>query len=615
MLLRRLLHLRWITLPALLLAAAPPSATAAAAPPDSVRIEEWLKQADVLINQKPNRTLALADSARRLAQARRLPQLEVKALALAATAAQLRADFPKATALAQEAYTLAQKQGVPSLGQWQAANLLVGMAYARQDWAETIKYAREQVTIAEVLGKPHLLAWSYNNLGSAQSEAHQYAEADANLKKAVEVARKAQLPAFETKSLVDLAYNEMYQDRLAQAVEYATTAMNTAERQIDPGMLATALNTRATVRSKLGQHAGAVADQERAIQLLRKNGHFNEEIQFRSELSGLYERAGMLDKALAAERRYWQLRDSTQSLEVQQQLNQLNTQFKTEQREARIAALSQAKKLADLRVWALLAGLVVVLAGAAVFGRQYVRLRRTQRALATTTRTKDRLYSVVAHDLRSPIASFPGLLDLLRRYRDRSATQDFDGLLTEMRAASQQVAQLLENLLQWAAGQHGELVVRPEPLPVQVLLAEAADLYTAAAAAAGKHLLLSPAPPDLLLRADRQMTRAILRNLTDNALKYLPAGGTVRLSAEATPGGGTVALLVSDDGLGLTGAQLAAFNATAAPVGGAATAEVRGTGLGLPLCRLLAERQNGRLLLISAPGQGLVARVELPVVG
>ncbi len=597
----------------LLLAMASGPAAAAAPPPDSVKIKRWLRISDSLITLAPPKALALADSARRLAHARQLHRLEGLALLATATTAQLRADAPTAAAFAQRAYRQARQHGSPSTNEWKALNLLVAGDFYREDFSEAIRYARLQVAVAEALGQDTLMTRSYDNLGSALSEFRKCIEATPYLLKAREGARRRNDKKFESKSLVNLAVNEFYQERMAPAMAYINEALMLARQQSDSSFVINAFNVRGVFRGKMGQHAGAVADAEQALRLVQQKGHFDEEIIVRSQLSRLYEEAGMLGKALAAERTFWHIRDSTNSLKVQQQLNELNTRFKTEQREARIQALTQAKRLADLRIWALLAGLALVLAGAAVFGRQYQRLRRTQRALAATTRTKDRLYSVVAHDLRSPIASFPGLLDLLRRYRDRAATQDFDGLLTEMRDASQQVARLLENLLQWAASQHGELAVRPETLSLHELITDVAALYTPTAEAAGKRLtvLLPAATEPLRALADRQMTRAILRNLTDNALKYLPAGGTATLSAEAGANG-TVVLVISDDGPGLTGAQLAAFQAEVAPVGGATQAEVRGTGLGLPLCRLLAERQGGDLHLVSAPGQGLTARVVLP---
>ncbi len=524
-----------------------------------------------------------------------------------------RADYPAATRLAQQALRESRRLGSATRTELVGLRLLLGVAFSRSNAAEATGYARQALAVAQVLGDSVHLITAYDNLGNCLSEGGHYPEADKWLQLSRVGYQRLRDYGHESIALVNLAVNELYRHQLPPARTYAEAAVRAARRGGDSSDVSNTLMARARIRAEQGESTAAVADGEYALQLVRA-GNSVEDIQYiRNGLPEVYELAGRPREALAAERRKTALNDSLNSRDVQRQLTELHTRFQVEQREARIRELSQAKRLAELRVWLLLGGLVVVVGGAAVFGRQYRRLRRTQRALAATTRTKDRLYSVVAHDLRSPIASFPGLLDLLRRYRDRAATHDFDGLLTEMRDASEQVARLLENLLQWAAGQHGELSVRPETLALGELLTEVAALYAPTAEAGGKRLSLALTADGAGLRAlaDRQMTRAIVRNLTDNALKYLPAGGTVRLWAE-TGAAGTVRLVVRDDGPGLTGAQLAAFNATAAPVGAAPTAEVRGTGLGLPLCRLLAERQGGNLYLTSAPGQGLTAVVELP---
>ncbi len=524
-----------------------------------------------------------------------------------------RADYPTATRLAHRALRASRRLGSATETELMGLRLLTGVAFSRSAPAEATPYARQALAVAQQLGDSAHLITAYDNLGNCLSESGHHREADQWLQRSRAGYQRLGDYGHESIALVNLAVNELYQHHLPPARAYIEAALLAARRGGDSTDVANALTSRGRIRAEQGEGAAGIADAERALRLAQASG-LTEMVQYvRNTLPEVYEQAGRPHDALVAERLKTALNDSVNSREVQRQLADLATRYRVEQREARIRELSQAKKLAELRVWLLLSGLGLGLAGAAVFGRQYRRLRRTQQELAAATRTKDRLYSVVAHDLRSPIASFPGLLDLLRRYRDRSATHDFDGLLTEMRDASEQVARLLENLLQWAAGQHGELTVRPEPLLLRDVLTEVAALYAPTAEATGKHLqlTLSAETAPLSAHADRQMTRAIVRNLTDNALKYLPVGGTVQLRAADAPMG-MVQIIVSDDGPGLTGAQLAAYAGAADPASAATTATVRGTGLGLPLCRLLAERQGGKLHLTSAPGQGLTAIVTLP---
>ena len=526
-----------------------------------------------------------------------------------------RSDYPEATALGQRALLLARRRGSPSAAEVYALRSLALVAGGRSQAGHGLPIAREMLAVAEALHDDRLTVMGYDYVGNLLVEVGQFDEAERWLQKSRAGARRQGSAGAESVALVNLAFNQYYQKKYPQALTYAEEALRVALTQADSTYIINGYNARATMRSALHDGYGAVADAETALRLAVAKGDAEDLLFVRNALPDVYEQAGRLRDALEAERYRADLVDSLDSREVDRRLADLTAQYRLEARTDSIRRLSQETRIAQLevaraqtRTWLLFGGLVVVMIGGGVFWLQLRRLRRTQAALAAATRTKDRLYSVVAHDLRSPIASFPGLLDLLRTYRHQADSDDFDGLLTEMRDASQQVARLLDNLLQWAAGQHGELTMRPEPLDAAELLREVAALYLPTAQAAGKKLLLHLPDGQLRLLADRQMTRAVLRNLSDNALKYLPAGGVVRIGAEADAATNTVRLFVHDNGPGLTGAQLARFTGQ----NPAAQAEVRGTGLGLPLCRLLTERQGGRLLLESESGQGLRAVVVLP---
>ena len=245
---------------------------------------------------------------------------------------------------------------------------------------------------------------------------------------------------------------------------------------------------------------------------------------------------------------------------------------------------------------------------------QRVRRQRTQLAvqndeLAQARATQDRLYALIAHDLRSPVVAFTGLADLLHRYVAKGDTERLAGLGGRIRQAAQHLSELLDNLLNWAVSQRGELTPQPRPLRATELLADIAALYQNAATAAD--ITLTTADPEgLLLRADPDMTRTILRNLAGNALKATPAGGTVALRADRDAAG-RVCLRVTDSGPSLTAEALAQLNA-AAPMLRVAGRD-SGAGLGLLLSRSFAEAQGGSLVLGTVPAGGTEATLTLPM--
>ncbi|MDO7844966.1 HAMP domain-containing sensor histidine kinase [Hymenobacter sp. M29] len=319
------------------------------------------------------------------------------------------------------------------------------------------------------------------------------------------------------------------------------------------------------------------------------------------------------------------LLDSLQSAERRETLARLRVQFDTERQQSRVRELTQRTRHQQQQaarqrqyLW-LLGGLLLAVAGGlGVAGLLAWRLRLSRALLANqnaelqATRTEqDRLYALIAHDLRSPVVAFTALADLLKRYVERHDTVRLLGLGERMRQAAEGLRGLLDNLLSWALTQRGELTPQPEPLAAAALLAEAAELYQPGAEAGGVQLLVAPEAAGHLL-ADRNMTHTILRNLISNALRATPPGGTITLDARASQPGQLV-LSVRDTGTGMDAGQvqrLLAEAPLALPAGRRSP-----TGLGWRLSQSFARAQGGQLGLESAPGRGTTVMLKLPAAG
>ncbi|MBH8558808.1 sensor histidine kinase [Hymenobacter negativus] len=315
------------------------------------------------------------------------------------------------------------------------------------------------------------------------------------------------------------------------------------------------------------------------------------------------------------------LLDSLQTTEQREALARLQVQFDTERQRSRVRALSQQARLQALAArkqrqyllltMAVLGVTVLGLLAAGVLGwrlrRSRAQLARQNEELTATRAEQDRLYALVAHDLRSPVVAFSGLADLMTRYIERQDTARLAGLGGRVRQAAQGLRALLDNLLNWALSQRGELVPVIEPVEVEKLLAEVAALYQSGAEAAGVRLVLAPSTGGSV-RADANMARTILRNLVSNALQATPAGGAIVLAAAPGPGG--VEIRVTDTGQGIEPEripQLLSGEVAPRPAGAPAS-----TGLGLRLSVVFARVLGGRLALQSAPGQGTTAVLTLP---
>lgn len=230
------------------------------------------------------------------------------------------------------------------------------------------------------------------------------------------------------------------------------------------------------------------------------------------------------------------------------------------------------------------------------------RIHRQNLELKKLNEARDRLYTVIAHDLRLPFNTVLGFTELLRAGGPALSPDEAKESLDFIQGAASEALNLLDRLLSWLRAQKGELRGRLEGLEVRPLAQEILNLHTATARLKGLSLA-NDIPGDLWVQADPVMLVTIFRNLADNALKYTPRGGAVRFFAD-TPADGQVRLGVANTGPGLEAETLARLkNPQAAPT----SSELgRGPGLGLVICRDFLAFHDSVLEVESPPGQGAV---------
>lgn len=211
----------------------------------------------------------------------------------------------------------------------------------------------------------------------------------------------------------------------------------------------------------------------------------------------------------------------------------------------------------------------------------------------------------VAHDLRTPLARLRAVLE--GALRDG---EDAEALRRSLCAAVEEtdrVSSTLTTLMDISEAENGAMALRRERLLARDVLGESVELYADVAEEKGIALALD-APADLALPADRARLRQALANLVDNALKYTPRGGHVRLSAR--PDGPVVVFECADDGPGISAQDLPRIWDRL--YRGDQSRSERGLGLGLSLVRAIARAHGGEATVESSPGQGSVFRLLLP---
>lgn len=237
-----------------------------------------------------------------------------------------------------------------------------------------------------------------------------------------------------------------------------------------------------------------------------------------------------------------------------------------------------------------------------------VELSELAEKLRQSNRFKDRLFAILGHDLRSPVANTITLTAELADPANGLPPAEA-GLFATLRDSNEQLLALLDQLLAWARAESGEVALQPGRHALAELVAPVLPVLRPLWESKRITLELRLAP-DLHVRADANTVQTVVRNLLSNAIKFTPADGRITVEAAAT--GAQVELRVSDSGVGMSPERLAALDQPGGTVSEAGTEQEKGAGFGLALCRSFAALNHGSLRLESAPGRGTTAILTLP---
>lgn len=225
---------------------------------------------------------------------------------------------------------------------------------------------------------------------------------------------------------------------------------------------------------------------------------------------------------------------------------------------------------------------------------------------------RNELTQMLVHDLRSPLSVVRGSLDMLDYYLESQTYSDMPHTLAMARRSTEQMFGMIETLLDIQRLESGRLVISPSPIAARQLLQDTLEALRGAAESAAIQLTLD-APDDLpLLLVDADLMRRVLANLLDNAIKFTPDGGHIKLWARLNEEENAVELGVSDTGPGIPPeAQARLFKKFEQHI--SRQGRRRGSGLGLPFCKLAVEAHGGTISVQSTPGAGTTFTIRLPL--
>ncbi|TAG86607.1 MAG: hypothetical protein EAZ20_12420, partial [Bacteroidetes bacterium] len=229
--------------------------------------------------------------------------------------------------------------------------------------------------------------------------------------------------------------------------------------------------------------------------------------------------------------------------------------------------------------------------------------------LETLNKNKDRFFTIIAHDLRSPLLSFQGISKQINYFLKRNEHEKIEDLGKKIDKSAQNITNMLNNLLNWALLQKGEFGFNPEMLDLKLIVEE--NVATFQPAIINYNItLVDEISPETYIWADKIMLQTIIHNFLSNAIKFTSSEGKINLKTEKNTKG--ITFMCIDTGLGIATEKLKDIFKIEIRKNSTGLHGEKGNGIGLPLCFEFTKAHQGNIHITSELGKGTNIALFLP---
>jgi signal transduction histidine kinase len=223
--------------------------------------------------------------------------------------------------------------------------------------------------------------------------------------------------------------------------------------------------------------------------------------------------------------------------------------------------------------------------------------------------TKDKFFSIIAHDLRSPFNAIVGFSEILSEQIREKNYENIEEYALIIQNSSQRTMDLLKNLLEWARLQTGKIEFTQVDFLLNDLLKETIDLLNDAASLKSIQII-NTLNQEITIHADKSMIGSVLRNIISNAIKFSNPGGDIKISTQEREN--EIIFSISDNGIGISQEDQSRMFRIEENFSVKGTQNEKGTGLGLILCKEFIEKHGGKIWFESEEGVGTTFYFTLP---
>lgn len=496
-----------------------------------------------------------------------------------------RGELDKAIENYLQALQYADEQGTRAL----VENYLADIYLTRKDFKKAEEYLNNAIINAQASGDVNSLIWSYTNLGTLYFDKNKLQEAERNFINALELSRKSDYKLDIIHALTELG--KYY---------YKTNKLKEAEKNlIEAFQLAKEINSVQDLTNISGVLKDFYAQQNKykeAFEFLNLNKQYSDTLLTITQN----------EKILELETKY-AVKQKEKEAELLKSENEL--QKKVIETQKLIAIIVSVLGLILVILLALLIRSrrkILAAQKDLILKNEEIELRRKEVAeknkeLEILNSTKDKFFSIIAHDLRNPIAGFVSISDILETDYERISDYEKKSLLSQMNNSSKNLIALLENLLTWARLSSNKIEIVKSKSTLLELVRTAVSPYEHWAKSKKVNLRVDISE-DKKIETDPFIFQTVVGNLVNNAVKFSNSGDTVTISTRIENGG--IKISVKDNGVGIPEHRLKnifGFDNKKTTKG---TMNESGTGLGLVLVKELSDKMNWKIDVESKPQLG-----------
>ena len=501
----------------------------------------------------------------------------------------------------------------------------IGLVHDEMDnFTEAISYFRQALKLNQSIQDTGSLAIDYDYLGASYARMKMPDSAVVNYHKALYLFKKIRKDDRYAISLSNIAtVFPNYPDSLDKAINYFNMAWKKFQ---EIGWLhyeADILHGIANVLTKQGKFEEAILSYKKSLQLAQQ---YNRELLLRKQiylaLSEVYQKKGDYKRALENHILASQYNDSITEKQKLEQIANLEKQYETEKKENEIVRLQARQELMEVQLQKnkqlkilgfVTAGLLLIVVFFVLIRyfdkiklnqlleHKNRKIEHSENELRILNASKNKFFSIIAHDLKNPLHSILGYSYLLNKDYDRFNEVEHRKFAFDIHQSTNNIFRLLQNLLEWSRSQTGRLNYSPSVVEYQQILDN--SLSVLRSLADQKNIAIKTGDdPELKIFADPLMIETVLRNLINNAIKFTPEGGRIEISAKEVDS--QVLISVRDTGIGISEEDTQNLFRIDSKVKRKGTNNEDGSGLGLVLCHEFVNKHNGKIWVESTPENG-----------